>query len=528
MAILRRKSRNRRQVVSSIAALKALTGMADGQAAQVMGYDSAADGGADVMRFNAASSASDDGGTVHRPTAGPPATGNGRWISVQPMKMDARKFGVIPGLAATTLTSRLNNALAVAKAKFAGSLHLLAGNYDLNGPILCDDVIMIGEGEWDTNLNCTAQLGSGVPFIELHQSSGIRNRSQLRDLRVWGPGTRCLGVKTAKCNGIKICQDTRLDRVRVSLFDVGIIIDSHPPESLPGHVRLHACFSGDNYYGIYWTKPGLQGGDFNISDSDINGNTFANLAWSGNWLMPGFTYKVGHCGYAPFAVYQEATTDATQQAFCSGMVFDSVTFENMGNMAIYCANWNGTGNSGLVDNLVLNQVGMSRWAAQYGIPAEPHSNAVKLGPVRGVFKHIAPASAFFGETTTDPAYYFRSALGHIDIDNSAAQGSQATGVEIGDGNYENVRYVPRDWPQFNSQINIDTTSTTVNLHYLGPVGSLRPHLIPVTNGGLTGAFNLYVDQATIASNAATDTTSFTVRVAGGTPSSALKFRISFV
>jgi hypothetical protein len=527
MAILRRKSRNRRQVVSSIAALKALKGMTDGQAAQVLGYDSAADGGADVKKFDASSGATDNGGTVHRPTAGPPATGNGRWISVGPKHMDARKFGVLPLLSASTLTTRMNAALAAAKANSCGVLHVGPGHHEFNGQLTVDDVVLRGESSIDTYLYCKKQLGAGVPFITCKQTSGLRNRAGLRDLWVAGPGTRCLGKKTAKGDGIKVEDDMTFVDVTVNNFDSGFIVD-HNPLRIFGHDKFHRILATDNYYGVYFTKAGLQGGDFHFLHCDINGNTFAGIGWSGNWLMPGFSWLGGHCGYQPFGLFQEATTDGSTNPFCNALKMDYVMFENIGNCAIYTENWNGTNpNHGAADGLWLDECGFSRNTDTWRIGTQPFATPVKLGPVRGLFRYRSPIGGFNGNTGSDPAIYFRAGRGHVDVDYTAAQSSHATAVEMGDKDYQNVRYIPREWPQFNAQINSPATSTTINTNYQGPAESLRPHLIPVTNGGL-GAFQLYVDETTIASNASTDVTSFTVRVSGGTPTSDLKFRLSYI
>lgn len=510
-------------VVGTITALKALPSPADGQAAEVLGYDAAADGGADVKRYDASSSATDDGGTVHRPSVGPGSTGNGRWISVQPMHMDARKFGVIPGLSATTMTSRLNNALAVAKAKGAGYLHLIAGAYVCNGQITVDDVVVRGVSSSDTRIECNTSLGTDVDFMILKQTSNRRNRAGLRDTYVVGPGARSLGVKTANCNGIKVEDDMAFVDVSVSNFDKGFNVDQNAAR-LNGHVRWQRCLVSDNYYGVYWPTTGLAGGDMHFLDCDINGNTFAGWAFHGNGLAPGFSWKGGHCGYQPFGIYQEASTN--NAAFCSGIYLEGVTFENMGNCAIFTENWNAAHpDCGVAENLIMNNTNFTRWTF-YRIGTKYFATPIKLGPARGVFDLRAGGGPFTGDATTDPAIYFRTTQGQVNIDFTSAIASQATAVEIGDTNYERVHYIPRTIPQFDTQINSGATSTTINLHYLGPVASLKPQVIPTTNGGL-GAFQLYVDEATVTSNASTDTTSFQVKVVGGTPTSALKFRVAF-
>jgi hypothetical protein len=56
---------------------------------------------------------------------------------------------------------------------------------------------------------------------------------------------------------------------------------------------------------------------------------------------------------------------------------------------------------------------------------------------------------------------------------------------------------------------------------------VKPSITPMTNGGLTTPFTLYIDESSITSSPATNT-SFIVRLnAASNPTSALKFRIDF-
>lgn len=74
-------------VVSTIAALKALTGGAY-PTVQVMGYFSSGDGGGGLFRWNSADSTSDNGGTVIAPNSG-----SGRWNRVWDGSINVKWFG---------------------------------------------------------------------------------------------------------------------------------------------------------------------------------------------------------------------------------------------------------------------------------------------------------------------------------------------------------------------------------------------------------------------------------------------------
>lgn len=76
------------KTVLNVAAMKALTGMADGARAATAGYTAANDGGHGVYRYNSSSSATDNGGTVIAPNAG-----GGRWLLLLGDRINVRQFG---------------------------------------------------------------------------------------------------------------------------------------------------------------------------------------------------------------------------------------------------------------------------------------------------------------------------------------------------------------------------------------------------------------------------------------------------
>ena len=80
--------------VDTVARLLALDPrpLANGTVALVSGYRAAGDGGGQVARWDAASTAAPNGGTVLRPTG---TTGQGRWLTVHDGLLDFRQFGVL-------------------------------------------------------------------------------------------------------------------------------------------------------------------------------------------------------------------------------------------------------------------------------------------------------------------------------------------------------------------------------------------------------------------------------------------------
>lgn len=76
-------------VVDTVASLRLLTGLS-GQNIATLGYWSSGDGGKNNYYYSTTSTATDNGGTVIKPTA---VSGAGRWLAVNPYAVYARQFG---------------------------------------------------------------------------------------------------------------------------------------------------------------------------------------------------------------------------------------------------------------------------------------------------------------------------------------------------------------------------------------------------------------------------------------------------
>ena len=105
---------------ATIAALTALTGMADGQVAQPLGYYAAGDGGGGPPRYwSAASTATHNGGSVLQPDSAPAA---GRWLWDWSGAINLMWFGVVMD-DSTDNASRITAAIA-ALPSLGGRLYL--------------------------------------------------------------------------------------------------------------------------------------------------------------------------------------------------------------------------------------------------------------------------------------------------------------------------------------------------------------------------------------------------------------------
>ena len=86
------------QSFNSIAALRLRSGTTIANAAKTLGYYVAGDGGANAFYWDSASTATDNGGTVIKPTA---VSGAGRWLALDNTRVSLAQFGAVTGIDST-------------------------------------------------------------------------------------------------------------------------------------------------------------------------------------------------------------------------------------------------------------------------------------------------------------------------------------------------------------------------------------------------------------------------------------------
>ena len=86
------------QSFNSIAALRLRSGTTIANAAKTLRYDSASDGGGNSFYWDSTSTATDNGGTVIKPTA---VSGAGRWLALDNTRVSLAQFGAIAGIDST-------------------------------------------------------------------------------------------------------------------------------------------------------------------------------------------------------------------------------------------------------------------------------------------------------------------------------------------------------------------------------------------------------------------------------------------
>lgn len=157
--------------VASIAALKALKGMGSLQySVRVLGYYTAGDGGGGEFYWDAASSATDNGGTVIAANAG--GVGRWRWADSATV-IDVRRFGVVNGQSTAVMTAGLAAAAA----------SLTSG-----GTLIVDGVTVTVNAATALLSNTTVEIRAGASIQTATTSISILAATSKNNVVVRGPG----------------------------------------------------------------------------------------------------------------------------------------------------------------------------------------------------------------------------------------------------------------------------------------------------------------------------------------------------
>lgn len=168
--------------VVSIADLKnvSLTGLINNDHRFVLGYYAAGDGGDGLFRWNAASTASDNGGTIIIPASSP---STGRWERVlgQPSLFNVRHFGA-KGIGSSGASSDQSAfSAAITAAGNFGIVYIPAGDYFVTGSFTLGQATRIrGASLENTTINHT---GNNVLFTSTFNVWGVADPG-------WNSGSR--------------------------------------------------------------------------------------------------------------------------------------------------------------------------------------------------------------------------------------------------------------------------------------------------------------------------------------------------
>lgn len=173
------------QSFNSIAALRLRSGTTAANAAKTLGYYSAGDGGANAFYWDSTSVATDNSGTIIKPTS---VSGAGRWLAVNSDVCNVKQFGA-KGDNLTNDTSFITNAIASCKRVY------ITGNQTYlfdNVPVLDDSEIIFNGG---AKIGLRSG-GSGFAFVATGTNGTHKNRILIKRGRIDGSNT-LLGLLSA-------------------------------------------------------------------------------------------------------------------------------------------------------------------------------------------------------------------------------------------------------------------------------------------------------------------------------------------
>ncbi|GEM_PF-6150944 len=275
---------------------------------------------------------------------------------------------------------------ALNEAKFAFmntpqgcAVYIPAGRYVLNRQLCVNGVGLVGDIT-ATRLRFSA-LGSGIPAVIVDRTPGWGSRHPIiKNINFTGPGQYALGEANAKCDGLQIVGHcaASIEYCWVTGFDKGLDYANDV-----GHIKLTNCWIEYNYYGIYISKCT---GDYSILHSQVNHNSFANIATNASQGIEGLSMRDSHCGHAPFAIYCEPRPNESggKNLFLMDVNLDHTRFEQIGNAAIYSDYAQGA--SPVVSTLRILQPGFS-WdvdkASKFMLETYPRDYAIDVVRVEG-------------------------------------------------------------------------------------------------------------------------------------------------
>jgi len=167
------------QSFNSIAALRLRSGTTIANAAKTLGYYSAGDGGGNSFYWDSTSTATDNAGTVIKPTA---VSGAGRWIAVDPKYFNIKQFGAVgDGITVDTTAiqatinacmSATTNPTGTTGNRGCGAIHIPKGKY-LTGALTVGTqvstrpfgVVFYGDGEYASSLLYSSNSGNVFSFV---------------------------------------------------------------------------------------------------------------------------------------------------------------------------------------------------------------------------------------------------------------------------------------------------------------------------------------------------------------------------
>lgn len=205
-----------------------------------------------------------------------------------------------------------------------------------------------------------------------------RVESTIRNIHFKGPGSGLTyGTAPAVMNGLAAHNRMRFENVKASGWKAGWVVRGN-------HVRWLHCDSTYNGYGWYWNR-GLSHSDFIFDDCFGDANSGAAFAVAPGALnfMGGTKVLKGHYGVCPYIVYLETGSGTIPNGGTSmaNVMFDQVSFEQIGNAFIYSE-----GQTGTLTGITIRQCRpFSINNALFGLPSSSAQYMIHVDLIGGSF-----------------------------------------------------------------------------------------------------------------------------------------------
>lgn len=274
--------------VGSIALLRGLSivGVADGSTIEVTSYYGDDNGGGGKFVWRAASTATDDGGTVIKPTA---VSGAGRWLAVNPKVMQVLQFGLKDDYGSTNTDNNAALQAAVDAAPFL-LVPPPANGFVLASPVELPQNFRFAGSSREFATNCfrvRATYTATDPVFVLRDGDTIEN------VCVRGEDGQRLGIAYALDSSLGQASEPRwstLIGVTANHMKVGIQYGNGAYYNEIIAPALHNCETAFNI-------TGTASGSLNVNGGHIRDNTTGVDATIGNQIVfRGVTFEFNETG----------------------------------------------------------------------------------------------------------------------------------------------------------------------------------------------------------------------------------------
>ena len=151
------------QSFNSIAALRLRSGTSSANAAKTLGYYSAGDGGANSFYWDSTSVATDNGGTIIKPTS---VSGAGRWLAVDSVEVNPLQFGCYAnGVADDTVAMKAMLSCGASIFDFLDKPYKIATTNGANFSSFTSKTKLTIKGEGALLIDTTTHTSSGLTIL---------------------------------------------------------------------------------------------------------------------------------------------------------------------------------------------------------------------------------------------------------------------------------------------------------------------------------------------------------------------------